>query len=142
MSVETPFIPTPQQRQLVEMMSAAGIVTRDMLLKIRMPDGSPIPYHEFMRAFGEEVSLGKVNANLKVAVNVLKMATSEEQTSVTIRAAEFWLACRGGWRRLADLGPDRNAEPLQDDVAKGVLESKLDRLSRSQSASVVSLRPK
>jgi DNA invertase Pin-like site-specific DNA recombinase len=51
------------------------------------------------RYFPAELARGHIRANVRVAENLLEIATGDAPESVT--AAIFWLKCRAGWRPCA-----------------------------------------
>lgn len=88
-----PHEPTREQRAMVETFAAFGIPQEDIARVI----GITAPtLHKHYR---EELDLGLVKANAKVAQNLFTIAT--KQTREGLDAAKFWLRVRAGWSEYA-----------------------------------------
>ena len=120
------FKPTDEQRQLVSQMAIAGISRTSMSLMVRWPDSDqPISKTTLEKHFKRELTDGVINANVKVAGSLFKLAMAGNLGAVC-----FWLKTRAGWRevdRLEVTGAD--GAPLQGQqhgvlVVPGVMDAK------------------
>ena len=111
--------PTPEQRKQVEAMAGYGIPETDIA---RVLDIDP---KTLRRHYRDELDVGHVKANAKVADNLFKIATGTGREAVT--AAIFWLKVRAGWSEYAPspsplpppLGKKEQAQIDAVDSAKG-----------------------
>lgn len=88
-----PHEPTPQTRAMVETFSAFGIPQLDIARVI----GISAP--TLREHYREELDLGLIKANAKVAQNLFTIAT--KPTREGLDAAKFWLRTRAGWSEYA-----------------------------------------
>ena len=95
--------PTPEQRRQVEAMAAYGI-PEDDIARVIAVDPKTLRKH-----YRDELDLGHVKANAKVAENLYRIATGTGREAVT--AALFWLKTRAGWSEYAP-APPPVAKPL------------------------------
>lgn len=97
-----PHQPTAQNRALAETLSACGIPQEDIakLLGISAPT--------LREHYREELDLGLIKANAKVAQNLFTIAC--KQTREGLDAAKFWLKMRAGWCEYTAPTPRPNAE--------------------------------
>jgi hypothetical protein len=86
-------IPTAEQRRQVEQMAGYGIPAADIARVIGIECAA------LCRHYRDELDLGHVRANTKVADNLFKIATGTGREAVT--AAIFWLKTRAGWSEYA-----------------------------------------
>ena len=96
------------ERELVKELAGLGIRQSDICRLIRRK-GKPIGETTLRKHFADELDLGGIEANARVAMTLFKMATSGEHPGMTA----FWLKCRAGWRetQVHEIsGPD--GEPL------------------------------
>lgn len=122
------YTPTPEDRRLVELMAATKTPRRDMVRMIIDQDtGQHIDYRTLVDHFDDELSRGATRANLKVAANMLRIATADETTGAVVRAGFKWLACNAGWHdvKFGDGGADTESREEMIDS----LESKIARLA-------------
>ncbi len=91
----TPFAPTDKDRATVKSMSAFGVPTDDIAKVLSI---SPKTLRKY---FWQELELGYIEANAKVAQSLFRKATGD--TNQSVQAAIFWLKARAGWR---DKSPD------------------------------------
>jgi hypothetical protein len=89
--------PTAVQRKLVEEMAAYGI-PEEAIARVVAIDPKTLRQH-----YRDELDLGHVNANTKVARNLFTMATGTGREAVT--AAIFWLKTRAGWSEYSPTLP-------------------------------------
>lgn len=82
--------PTDANRKQVETLAAFGIPEWD-IAKVVGVDPKTLRKH-----YRDELDLGHIKANAKVAQNLFNKACGEGRESVT--AAIFWLRTRAGWR--------------------------------------------
>ncbi|WP_205744394.1 hypothetical protein [Dyella sp. M7H15-1] len=103
------FLPTRQQRELVEQLAAFGIRHVDIPLFIKDAAGKPITEPTLRKHFAEELDTGRVKANVKVAQTLYKKALTGDTTSMI-----FWLKCRGDWKDAQRVELTGNAgSPIQ-----------------------------
>ena len=88
--------PTPQQRKMVESMSAYGIPQED-IAKVVGIDRKTLAKH-----YRDELDTATAKANAKVAETLYKQATNADNPR-SATAAIFWLKTRGGWRETSNL---------------------------------------
>jgi len=81
--------PTAKLSRQIEEMAAAGVSLDDM------SNISGISLEDIQQFYSEEVRLGEIRANVKVANNLFKIATG--QTRQAVVAAQFWLRTRANW---------------------------------------------
>ena len=93
------FIPTAEQRAIVKSMAAMGIQQEDIALKVGVRSPKTLRKH-----FREELKLGAIEANYKVAATLFQMATSGEHPAATI----FWAKTRNRFRE----NPPAAAAPI------------------------------
>jgi len=88
--------PNTDQRRLVKSMAAMGIPHSDIARKIGVRSPKTLRKH-----FREELDLGIVEANYKVAQTLFQLATGGEEVAATI----FWAKTRNRFREQPDAGP-------------------------------------
>lgn len=89
------FIPTDEQRAIVEAMTGCGVPQLTISRSIFKPeDGKPISHLTLRKAFRDEIKHGLARANAEVAQSLFQKATGNGNGA--IQAAIFWLRCRGG----------------------------------------------
>lgn len=86
------FVPTQEQRDLVETLSGYGIPQADIARLVR------VSLQTLHNHFREELDLGMAKANAAVAGNMFKMATGDGPNAG--RMAIFWAKARMGWREV------------------------------------------
>jgi len=104
-----PFEPTEEQRKIVRLASAVGLPHDQIAQLLEISDGS------LRTHFRKELDEGSIQANLKVAGNLMKIATAYPPVSGTVTAAIWWTKARMGWKetsRVENTGP--NGEPKDD----------------------------
>jgi hypothetical protein len=84
-----PFKPTDEERRLVKSMAAMGIQQEDISRKIGVRSAKTL-----RKYYREELDLGAVDANYKVAQTLFHLATSGKCPAATI----FWVKVRNGMR--------------------------------------------
>jgi hypothetical protein len=90
------FMPTAEQKKLVEALSGYGIPQEDICRLVTDNRGQPISDRTLRKAFRHELDNGAVKANAKVAEALFKHATGGGKEGVV--AAIFWLKTRAGWK--------------------------------------------
>lgn len=83
-----PHDPTPEQRKLVHTLAGYGVKEDDIAREIGIDPTT------LRRYYKEELAMGHVRANAKVAESLYQMATSGQN----VTAAIFWLKTRAQWR--------------------------------------------
>lgn len=96
-----PFAPTDKDRATVKSMSAFGIPDYEIAKVLG------ITARTMRKHFWQELEVGHIEANAKVAQSLYKKATGDGNQAV--QAAIFWLRSRAGWR---DKAPEAVEEPL------------------------------
>lgn len=86
------FIPTDDQRDLVESLSGLG-VPQDGIAKLVKISEVTLRKH-----FAQEIELGILKANAAVSGNLFRIATGDGKAAAT--AAFFWLKTRARWREV------------------------------------------
>ena len=91
------FIPTDEQRTLVEETTSFGI-PQDVIARLvrHQKTGKPVTSLTLRKYFKDEIALGLHRANVAVARSVFQKAVGDDKGS--LQAAIFWLRCRGGWK--------------------------------------------
>lgn len=84
-----PHKPTPEQRKLVEELTAVGTKQVDTARIIGIGTTTLTTYYR------DELDMGAAKANAAVAKSLFKMATGPKPN---VAAAIFWLKVRAGWR--------------------------------------------
>ncbi len=100
MAGQPPFQPTPENRELVRMLSAMGTKREDICKLIKGRSGKPIDGNTLDKYFHEELEEGWVRANAQVAKTLFNAATNQAGGSASVTAAIFWLKTRAGWREI------------------------------------------
>ncbi len=88
-----PHMPTEDSRALVRRLAGLGVVVDDIATITKISDETVRKY------YGEEIQLGRAEANLGVARALYKAATRENNPNVV--AQMFWLKNRAGWNDVA-----------------------------------------
>jgi hypothetical protein len=83
---------------MVEMMSAFGIPQEDIARLVGITSRT-LRFHYF-----QEIDLGLLKANAKVAQNLFRIACKENREG--LQAAIFWLRMRAGWRDPVTAAPE------------------------------------
>ncbi len=104
------FEPTDQQRAQVRLMVAAGVPDYDVakVIGVSMPT--------MRKHFWQELEVGHIMANTKVAQTLFRQATDETNPK-SVTAAIFWLKCRAGWKE-AQVAEPMGKKQMQDEEAK------------------------
>ena len=99
-----PFVPTAENRNVVQALAGFGIPHVDIARLIINPrTGSGISLTVLLANFAEELAVGLAKANAKVAGFLFKKASGEMgDDGAAITAAIFWLKCRAGWKTAKD----------------------------------------
>lgn len=108
-----PYVPSDADRQRVRLMAVAGIVQEDIARVIGIPFGTLKDHYR------EELDLALLEANAKVAGNLLLMATGPRNEKTTAQAAIWWTKARMGWRditRVENTGADGGPMQVENQV--------------------------
>ena len=93
------FQPSPEQRELVRMLSGIGTRAAEICLLVKNPaTGKPIDEKTLRSRFREELDEGMVQANARVGKTLFQFATDPKGGSKSVTAAIFWMKCRAGWK--------------------------------------------
>ena len=126
------FIPTREQKQLVEILCAMGVTQPEICkLIIKPEDGLPICDKVLRQEFRHELDTAELRANSKVAGALFDEAVNKRNVTAMI----FWLKTRARWRETADLNVT-HYKGTEEDAARAVgitqrLVAKLTRVSDS-----------
>jgi predicted transcriptional regulator len=85
-----PHAPTPEQRKLVEELSAVGLKQADVARLVGVSITTLVAYYR------DELDTGGLKANAAVAKSLFRMATAANKPNVA--AAIFWLKVRDQWK--------------------------------------------
>lgn len=103
-----PFIAAPEQRSKVKMLASLG-VTQDDIAKVIGISPTTLTDH-----FREELDIGPIEANSKVAAKLYAMAMGPLDGKNTFLAAKFWAAARMNWsEKVAQEMTGPGGGPLQ-----------------------------
>lgn len=91
------FRPTDEQRELAKQLAGLGTRHEDVCLFIKKADGKPISHVTLHKYFGDELAVGKAEANAKVSNSLFKSATQEG----SVAAQMFWLKTQARWKEEA-----------------------------------------
>jgi AcrR family transcriptional regulator len=92
-----PYQPSEKDRAQVRMLSAMGIPQDDIARVIGITRPT-LTVH-----FRDELDVGAIEANAKVAASLFRAATDSSKPNVV--AAIFWLKVRAGWRESEGINP-------------------------------------
>ena len=93
------FQPSPEQRELVRMLSGIGTRAAEICLLVKNPaTGKPIDEKTLRLRFREELDEGMVQANARVGKTLFQFATDPKGGPKSVTAAIFWMKCRAGWK--------------------------------------------
>lgn len=96
------FVPTKEQRDMVEFMAAIGIPQDDIARLVKNPaTGKGIDPTTLRAAFRDELNEGAIKATVAVGKNLFRIATSKDQGAVA--SAIFWMKTRAHWRETMDV---------------------------------------
>jgi hypothetical protein len=99
--------PDPALRRQVEAMAGYGVAEADIARVIEI-DAKTLRKH-----YRNELDLGHVKANAKVAENLFRKATGDGPQSVT--AAIFWLKTRARWKETSAIEHSgHDGDPILD----------------------------
>lgn len=102
--MQHPFVPTVEQRRLVEDLAGIGL-NQDQIasLVINPRTNNGISKQTLHKFFSTELARGSAKATAAVAKNLFRIATAEDISSATTTACIFWMKCRAGWREVQRL---------------------------------------
>jgi hypothetical protein len=127
---QPPFEPTDEQRRLVETLAGFGIPQRQIATLVINPrTGHSVSHTTVEKFFEDELARGAAKATTRVAQNLFRIATTEDNAGPTVTAAIFWMKCRAGWREVSRM-EHRGADgaPLVPDAVER-LKSRIERLA-------------
>lgn len=101
--------PTSQLREQVKTMAGLGVPDYDIAKVVGVSPPT------LRKHYAEELDVGHVVANAKVAQTLFKTATDPTNPKSAV-AAMFWLKCRAGWR---EQDPAQGKKEQQQEAAKG-----------------------
>lgn len=92
-----PYKPTDKDRAQVKTLAAMGITQEDIATVIGISKPTLVLH------FRQELDVGGIEANAKVAASLFRAAT--DATKPNVVAAIFWLKVRAGWREDEGVNP-------------------------------------
>lgn len=98
------YAPTDKERGQAKALAAMGVPHTDIAVVLQISTPT------LRRHFRQELDVGAIEANAKVAQSLFKQATDPNKPSTV--ACIFWLKCRGGW---TEGGADRAPATPRDD---------------------------
>lgn len=116
-----PFVPTPEEKNTVEVMAALGTPQEDICKVIRRPRGrekilKPICVETLVKAFAEELELGAIKANAKVGKSIYDRAI-DPKNPAGMTAAIWWTKNRMGWTdKVATEHTGKGGGPIEQHV--------------------------
>lgn len=108
-----PHEPSPETRNRVKLMSIAGI-SREDIAKVMGFCVDTLSAHYY-----EELELAAIEANSRVAGNLLMMATGPRELKTTVTAAIWWTKARMAWKdtsRVENTGADGGPMQVENQV--------------------------
>jgi len=108
-----PFVASPEQRSKVKMLASLGVSQLDIAKVLG------IGHDTLSGHFREELDIGPIEANSKVAAKIYSMAMGPIDGKNTFLAAKFWAAARMNWsEKVAQelTGPDGGPIRLENQV--------------------------
>jgi hypothetical protein len=116
-----PFVPTEDQRKIVQLGKAVGY-THPQIARLITPPDKPdgISVDTLERHFPDELAVGADKINMLVAGNLFNIATGTSKGAVA--AAIFWLKCRMRWKPEGELPPIDIEGKLQRPAGHGGTE--------------------
>tara|TARA_R110000744_G_scaffold45288_5_gene100634 strand:+ start:128 stop:475 length:348 start_codon:yes stop_codon:yes gene_type:complete len=89
------FIPTEKDKKTVIDMTGKGFKTEEIATCIFKENGKPITGMTLRNVFKQEIALGKIQTDERVASVMQEMALSGDNTKATM----FWLESRRKWNK-------------------------------------------
>ena len=86
--------PTERTRQLVETMTGYGASQPQIAATLDINPST------LARKYREELTLGHMRANMAVAQNLFRIATTPKATAPVVNAAQWWTKARMGWSEI------------------------------------------
>jgi len=115
-----PFVPTDEQRRLVDSAASVGLPHADIAKLVKIAENTLRKY------FGDELEIASAKANLAVARTLFAMAIGGN-----VAAAIYWTKARMKWtERIEVTGIDGGA--IEISLARREFESRIDGLSERQ----------
>ena len=87
------FKATEEQKDLVMQLAAFGLRHADIALFVKSANGQSISEPTLLKNFKNELTTGKLKANVKVTQTLYKKAIGGDTTSII-----FWLKSQAGWK--------------------------------------------
>ena len=139
MALEKPFVPTENQRDMIEMMVSTGHSIHEMCLLVDNPHtGVPCSAPMLKDVFRKELARGKAKYITAVERDVYRMALSKEVSPIKLRAAMFVLRAKGGWKETHVL--DHQMPQGVIEGAHDILQSKVNRFANRAGETGVSAK--
>ena len=121
-----PFVPNPDQKALVRMLSGFGIPLDEICLALGNVEIGGQKKHvtakTLRRACKAELAAGKSQVQTQLITNMMKLARGTDGTA--LRACEFLLRCRFGWSQYAAPPPPSTYTPKPAKLGKKAQENR------------------
>lgn len=111
------YTPTDKEREQVKMLIGMGLRDYEVAKVLGI---SPPTLRKY---YADEIEIGHLEANAKVAQSLFKRATDPEKPDIT--AAIFWLKARAGWSDQNQKGKKEMAEEVAKTAHMGTEWDKL-----------------
>lgn len=148
------FVPTDEQRKLVEELAGLGVPHKDIAMLVHRHDGVSIHKETLRKYFEPELQAGMARANAEVARSLFRMALGtttvikiqpdgteevvEQGVKPEVGAAIFWTKCRMGWSDRQVVVHDVTKE---FSAAAASLDRKLSAALEPEPAAGLSIQP-
>jgi hypothetical protein len=116
-----PHVPTDATRMQVELMTSYG-ASQPQIAAVLDINPSTLARH-----YREQLTLGHMRANMAVAQNLYRIATTQKPTAPVVNAAVWWTKARMGWSEIRRTQADvrtisGNMRDLTDDQLIQIIE--------------------
>lgn len=106
------YAPTEKEARQVRTLSGMGTRCADIAKVLGISESTLRKY------YAEDLEIGCIQANAKVAESLFKQATNEEKPNIV--AAIFWLKTRAGWKEQEAEGKKEERQKAAEGAATGV----------------------
>jgi len=94
-----PFVPTEEDRAIVQLLVSMGMAQHRVCLRIRGRDGKPIAETTLKKYFAHELMVGKVEVVTKVLTKFMQAIDEGKQWAIErYMDQRMWRPESGGWR--------------------------------------------
>lgn len=106
------YTPTEKEAKQVRMLSGMGTRCADIARVLGISESTLRKY------YADDLEIGYIQTNAKVAESLYRQATNEEKPNVA--ATIFWLKTRAGWKEDAAEGKKEERQKAAEGAATGV----------------------